>query len=102
MGVVAASLRDAYDLEHDVVAAELDLPTMFDVYPPDTVGTNASPQNPWIVWDTRPDGTKVFDQFGPGNAPAGATAICAVVATDVHAVDEIDIVADTVSCVDLP
>ena len=68
-----------------------------------TVGSTSNPQNPWIVWDVRPaDGANVFDQFGPGNTPNGATAVCVVVATDAHAVDEIELARLTQDCIDLP
>ena len=74
----------------------------WDIYPADTVGVNAAVQNPWTIWDKAPDGTLVFTAFGPGNQPFGATAICAVVATNGHEVDQIDLAPLTSTCAPTP
>ncbi len=74
----------------------------WDIYPADTVGLNATVQNPWIVWDRAPDGTLLFTAFGPGNQPFGATAICGVVATNGHEVDQIDLALLTSTCAPIP
>ena len=74
----------------------------WDIYPADTVGLNATVQNPWIVWDRAPDGTLLFTAFGPGNQPFGATAICAVVATNGHEVDQIELALLTSTCAPTP
>ena len=74
----------------------------WDIYPADTVGVNAAVQNPWTIWDTAPDGTLVYTAFGPGNQPFGATAICAVVATNGHEVDQIDLALLTSTCAPIP
>ncbi|MFT4617903.1 MAG: molecular chaperone DnaK [Halioglobus sp.] len=74
----------------------------WNTFTPESVGTASNPRGDWQVWDLRGDGEKIFDGFNSGSEPAGATAICAVVATDGHAVDAPEFVADTVSCLDLP
>jgi molecular chaperone DnaK len=74
----------------------------WDVFPADTVGVNATVQNPWTIWDTAPDGTFVFTAFGPGDQPPGATAICAVVATNGHEVDQIELAELTKTCAPTP
>lgn len=74
----------------------------WDIYPADTVGVNATVQNPWTIWDKAPDGTLVFTAFGPGNQPFGATEICAVVATNGHEVDQIDLALLTSTCAPTP
>ena len=106
IALVGATYEVGYDtLNYDPViggAGTHHLHFHWDIYPPDTVGTKAATQNPWTIWDTRGDGALVFDQFGPGTAPAGATAICAVVADSAHAIDNIELATDTVSCIDLP
>lgn len=74
----------------------------WNTFTPESVGTASDPRGDWTVWDLRSDGAKVFDSFTADSVPAGATAICAVVATENHAIDAPEFVADTVSCVDLP
>jgi actin-like ATPase involved in cell morphogenesis len=74
----------------------------WDIYPADTVGVNAAVQNPWTIWDTAPDGTLVYTAFGPGNQPFGATAICAVVATNGHEVDQTGLALLTSTCAPIP
>ena len=76
----------------------------WNIYDPQTVGVNAPPeqQGLWEIWDKDAQGQNVFNLFGPSGVPAGATAICAVVATFDHAVDQPDLAPLTASCVDLP
>jgi molecular chaperone DnaK len=73
----------------------------WNTFAPDSVGTASDPIGEWIVWDLDANGQKTFDQFSPATAPPGATQICAVVATETHAVDAPEWVNDTVSCIDL-
>jgi hypothetical protein len=44
----------------------------------------------------------VFTSFGPGDQPSGATAICAVVATNGHEVDQIELAELTKTCAPTP
>lgn len=74
----------------------------WNTFAPESVGAGANPQGSWKIWDLRSDGEMIFDGFSVAAAPADATAICVVVATDGHAVDAPEHVADTVSCVELP
>lgn len=74
----------------------------WNIYEPESVGSASSPRGDWQLWDVNGSGEMVFDAWGPGDVPAGATEICAVVATSTHAVDEPDWAAETVSCVAIP
>lgn len=74
----------------------------WNTFAPESVGTASSPQGSWLVWDLNGDGEKLFDGFTAGLAPSDATAICAVVATENHAIDQPEFVDDTVSCIELP
>jgi hypothetical protein len=49
-----------------------------------------------------PDGSFVFTGLGPAEQPFGATAICAVVATNTHEVDQIEIAELTKTCTPTP
>jgi molecular chaperone DnaK len=74
----------------------------WDIYPADTVGLNATVQNPWTIWDTAANGSFVFTEFGPADQPFGSTGICAVVATNAHEVDQIEIAELTKTCAPTP
>ncbi|MEM7339295.1 MAG: hypothetical protein AAF467_11645 [Actinomycetota bacterium] len=74
----------------------------WNIYEPESVGSASSPRGDWQLWDVNSAGELIFDAWGPGDVPAGATEICAVVATNTHAVDEPDWAAETVSCVEIP
>jgi molecular chaperone DnaK len=43
---------------------------------------------PWVLWDLDDDGEPFFRGYKTAEVPAGATSLCAVVATNTHALDE--------------
>jgi molecular chaperone DnaK len=43
---------------------------------------------PWVLWDLDEDGEPFFRGYKTAEVPAGATSLCAVVATNTHALDE--------------
>jgi hypothetical protein len=53
---------------------------------------------PWVLWDLDAQGRKRFDGATTADRPEGAEALCAVVATNGHAVDE----GAVESCIPLP
>lgn len=69
----------------------------------DTVGVvNAGvPQSgPWILWDANEGAGRgsPFDGYGVNDRPVGATQMCVTVATNDHAVDNVNFF----HCMDLP
>jgi hypothetical protein len=96
---------DTFNYEPSFAAGEFHIHFFWDTYPPASVGSTSSPQNPWVVWALDGNGDKRFDDPDgrlASQRPADADAICAIVATSDHAVDAPEIVDATVSCIDLP
>jgi molecular chaperone DnaK len=43
---------------------------------------------PWVLWDVDPDtGEAIYEGYKTADVPEGATSVCAVVATNTHAID---------------
>ncbi len=63
----------------------------FNTVPPEQAGNPGS--GPWILYG----GPRPFTQYGVGDRPAAATAMCALVANNDHSV-----IADSGNCMDLP
>jgi hypothetical protein len=57
----------------------------FDNIPASQAGHPGS--GPWELWDFDPNGKALFPNFKRAAVPSGATSICAVVATNEHALD---------------
>jgi molecular chaperone DnaK len=76
----------------------------WDTYDPATVGSNepSATRGDWQIWDTDSDGEWIFDDWLDGEAPFGATSICAVPATSTHAVANVERVAEAFDCILLP
>lgn len=103
-GAAFEILYDTVNFEPSFAAGDFHMHFFWDVYPPDSVGSTSPEPNPWVVWTLDDNGEKRFDDPDgqlAGQRPADATGICAVVATSDHAVDAIEIVDATVSCIDL-
>lgn len=96
---------DTFNYEPSFAAGEFHIHFFWDTYPPASVGSASSPQNPWTIWALDGNGDKRFDDPEgrlASQRPADATGICAVVANSDHEVDAPEIVDATVSCIDLP
>ena len=96
---------DTFNYEPSFATGEFHIHFFWDTYPPASVGSTSSPQNPWVVWALDGNGDKRFDDPEgrlSSQRPADATGICAIVATSEHAVDAPEIVDATASCIDLP
>ncbi|MGB0114200.1 MAG: Hsp70 family protein [Ilumatobacteraceae bacterium] len=101
VGAMYEITYDTINFEPLIAGGEHHLHFFWNTESPESVGTASNPIGDWFVWDLDAAGEKVFDQFSPALAPAGATQICAVVANDAHAVDAPEYVNDTVSCIDM-
>ena len=87
---------DRYVVEYTTVGYEPDIDGgsdahhihfFFDTIPLAQAGTPGNSSN-WALWDLDSQGRKRFDGFATGDRPSGAGELCAVVATDGHAVDD--------------
>lgn len=83
-----------YEVHNFPESPQLHVHMFFDTVPPEQAGSPGS--GPWkLTWG--PYGDPPFTQYGVSNRPAGATAMCSLVANPNHSVQ-----LGTGNCVDLP
>jgi hypothetical protein len=96
---------DTYVAEYTTVGYEPDIDGgseahhihfFFDTVPVEEAGVPGPGE--WFLWDLDPQGRKRFDGFTTADRPDGAEELCAIVATNGHAVDD----GAVESCVPLP